>query len=193
MATKLIIPPQDPELDGVAAAFGYSEFLKQHDESPTAAAFGSPGEKSEYLLDNIDEDISDASYHLYSMEEIVLVDASHMKQLSTRIKPGDVVEIINNGDDEVQELFEEAEKEIEKVAAVSTIIAEKFHDSDTEITEEAAKMLYGAIVHATDGLENGDTTDRDRDMAEWLKEKLELEGDFLEKLREAKIPVDEDE
>lgn len=189
MATKLIIPSEDPDLDGVAAAFGYSEFLKQHEESPAAAAFGEPDQKSKYLLNRIEESISDASYHLYSMEEIVIVDASHMKQLSTRIKPGDVKEIINNEDDELQDdIFTEAEFEIEDVAATSTIIAEKFHDTDTEITEQAATMLYGAIVDATNNLENEKTTDRDRKMAEWLEEKLELEDDFLEKLREGKIP-----
>lgn len=193
MATKLIIPPENPELDGVAAAFGYSEFLKKHEESPAAAAFGEPDQKSKYLLDRIEESISDASYHLYSMEEIVLVDASHMRQLSTRIKPGDVVEIINNEDDEVQELFEEAEKNIKDVASVSTIIAEKFREDDTEMSDEAAMMLYGAIIDATDDLESEHTTDRDREMAEWLKEDLEIEDDFLAVLREGKIPEDDEE
>ncbi|WP_414836560.1 hypothetical protein [Candidatus Nanohalococcus occultus] len=194
MATKLIIPPENPKLDGVAAAFGYSEYLKKHDESPAAAAFGEPDKQAKYLLDNVEESISDASYHLYSMEEIVIVDASHMRQLSTRIKPGDVKEIINNKDDELQEdIFTEASFEIEDVAATSTIIAEKFKNSDTEISEQAAKMLYGAIVFATDDLESENTTDRDREMAEWLKGKLEIEDDFLAKLTEGEIPKDEDE
>ncbi|MFB6245225.1 MAG: hypothetical protein ABEJ03_02660 [Candidatus Nanohaloarchaea archaeon] len=169
MATKLVIPRKDPGLDEVATAYAYSKFLKQNDEETTAAVFGDIDKKAERLLESLDESISDASYHLYSMEQAVLVKAEEVEDVSTRIREKDVSEVITNDGDFDEDRFPNADLRLEEAATTSAIIAERFRESDNSISEEKATVLYGAIMIETDGLE--DAKELDREAAEWLEER----------------------
>lgn len=166
---KLVITNEDSDLDGAASSYAYAEYLKKRDERAVGARFGELNQQTQNILEELDESIPDASYYLYSADEIVIVSASSMEKISARIPPEKVVGIIDHENIHAED-FPNAELEIEDVSTASTIIAEKFRDNDIEISHEAATLLYEAIKSTVEELDGDEATDRDRKMLEWLEE-----------------------
>ncbi|MFB6166727.1 MAG: hypothetical protein ABEJ62_00495, partial [Candidatus Nanohaloarchaea archaeon] len=110
---RLVIPPEDPDLDGVATAFAYAEYLKKQDFKAVCAVFGEPDEQTQELFEEIGEEVSDASYYLYSADEITLVSASSMENVSKRIGEEKVTEVVDHTADALSD-FTEAEQEIDE-------------------------------------------------------------------------------
>lgn len=171
---KLIITNEDPDLDGAASTYAYAEFLKKMDEQAVGAAFGDLTEETEEILEELDEELQDASYYLYSADEIIIVSASSMENISRRISEEKVTEIVDHEDINTEE-FSNADIQIEDVSAASTIIAEKFRDEtdpedeEIEITDASATLLHAAISE----LDDEKMTDRDTEALEWLEEQKE--------------------
>ncbi len=164
---KLILPNENPDLDGVASAYAYSEFLKKKDERAVGAVFGSIDEKTEELLEELDEDISDASYYIYSASEIILVSASSSENMARRIDLEKVTEVIDHEQLRTDD-FPNADLDIEEdVGTAAAIIAQKFRDDEIEISPESAALLHAAIESATEDVE---ITEKDQEIAEWLEE-----------------------
>lgn len=163
---KLIIPNENPDLDGAASAYAYAEYLKKKDEKAVGAVFGELTEETQEVLDQLEESISDASYYLYSADEITLVSASSMENVIERIPQENVTEIIDHENIQTGD-FSNAELEIdEEVSAAATLIAEKFREDDIDISPESATLLHAAITSAEE------TTERDQEAAEWLEENM---------------------
>lgn len=176
---RLILPTENPDLDGAASAYAYGEFLKQKDERAVGAVFGDLDEKTQEILEELEEEISDATYYLYSADTITLVSASSMENITTRIPQEKVTEIIDHERISLDD-FTEAELEIdEDVNTAAAIIAEKFRseeekneergedEEDITITRESATLLYEAIMAAEE------ITERDQEIADWLEKKKE--------------------
>lgn len=88
------------------------------------------------------------------------------------VEPANVTEIIDHREDHATEGFPNADVQIEMVGAAATLIAEKFYEDKLEISEVSATLLYAAIIDNTVRLKADVTTDRDRNMAEWLEQKV---------------------
>ncbi|MFB6190411.1 MAG: hypothetical protein ABEJ91_02455 [Candidatus Nanohaloarchaea archaeon] len=163
---RLVIPPENPGIDGAASAFAYAEFLKKQDEKAVAAAFGEPDEETQELFEGVGESVSDASYYLYSADNFTLVSASSMENVSKRIEEEKVTEVIDHTADALSD-FSEAEHEIdENFSTAAGIIAAKFRDTETEISEEAARLLHEAVDAADE------VTQRDEEIKKWLEEQF---------------------
>lgn len=182
---KLVVPRTDPGIDGCASAVAYAELLKPEDdeedgERVTAAAFGTADELSRNVMEHIDEEMSDASYYIYNADSFIVVDASHPRQISNRIRPDLVEEVIDNETEEFDpELFENAESELADVGATATIVTERYREAEKEPSEAAATLLQIAILQETDALEDDTTTDRDRDAVEYLEGLVELREELV--------------
>lgn len=164
---RLVIPPEDPDLDGVASSFAYAELLKKQDTKAVSAVFGDLDEETEELFEEIGEEVSDASYYLYSADEFTLVSASSMEKVSSRVKQAKVTEVIDHRADGLSD-FSEAEQDIdENFSTAAGMIAEKFREQEVDISTESAKVLHEAITSA------GEVTQRDDEIAGWLEEQLE--------------------
>ncbi|MFB6204695.1 MAG: hypothetical protein ABEJ75_03545, partial [Candidatus Nanohaloarchaea archaeon] len=163
---RLVLPPEDPDLDGAASAYGYAEYLTKKDGDATAAAFGEPEEEARDAFEEIDEKLSNAKYYVYSADEVTLVSASSMENVSSRIGQEKVTEVIDHVADSVED-FTEAEEVIdEEYSTAAAIVAKKFRDSEVEISRESATLLYRAMEAAEEA------NDSDREIADWLEEQL---------------------
>lgn len=163
---RLVMPPENPGLDGAASAYGYADFLKKQDEKAVAAAFGEPDEETQEVFEGVGESVSDASYYLYSADNFTLVSASSMENVSKRIDEEKVTEVVDHTADALSD-FSEAEHEIdENFSTASGIIAAKFRDTGTEITEESARLLHEAVEAAEE------VTESDQKVKDWLREHL---------------------
>lgn len=164
---KLILPNENPDLDGASSAYAYSEFLKKQEEKATGAVFGDLDEETEEILEELDEEISDASYYIYSADEIVLVSASSSEKMARRIDLDKVTEVVDH-EDLRSEDFPNAELDIdEDFSTAAAMIANKFKKTETEISREAAVLLHKAI---TSTAEDTDITEKDQETADWLEE-----------------------
>ena len=179
---KLVVPNENPDLDGAASTFAYAEFLKktdkeleENDETATGAVFGDLTEKTEEILEEIEEEISDASYYLYSADDIVLISASSTKNMTTRIAPDRVKEILDHENISSDD-FPNAELIIEEdFNSAAAIVGKMFRDHEAEdeeeeelkISRQSATLLIEAIKHEEDANEN------DKEILEWLEEEME--------------------
>lgn len=164
---RLVIPLEDPDIDGVASAYAYAEFLKNQDVKAVSAVFGDVDEDTQAVLEELDENISDASYYLYSADEITLVSASSMTDVSSRIPEEKVTEVIDHVNVNT-DAFSQAEIEInEDAGTAATMITQKFMDEEMEITRESAKLLLAAVNSAEE------PTELDGEAADWLEQQLD--------------------
>ena len=61
--------------------------------------------------------------------------------------------------------------QIEMIGAAATLVAERFKNNNIDISRESAILLYNGIISNTMNLKISMTTQKDKDMAHWLKQK----------------------
>ena len=61
--------------------------------------------------------------------------------------------------------------QIEMIGAAATLVAERFKNNNIDISRESAILLYNGIISNTINLKISMTTQKDKDMAHWLKQK----------------------
>ncbi|MFB6209677.1 MAG: DHH family phosphoesterase [Candidatus Nanohaloarchaea archaeon] len=190
MSDTLVTGYHTPDLDGTACAIAYSEFLNREGGDTVPALFGTPNREASWVLDRTEKDYREGVEALEQTENVILVDASDFRGLDDKINPEDVVEFIDHREEHHAEEFPEAESQVEMVGAAASLIAEKFFEQNVEISEDSALLLYGAIISNTMNFEAGVTTKRDREMAGWLKQKIDVKEDFERKMFEHKSELE---
>ncbi len=191
MSFALVIPYSNPDLDGTACAEAYAEYLNKQGENSKAAVFGTPHREAQYVLEKIEEQPKDASDLVDDAEDVIIVDASDLRGISNRVNPENVTEIVDHRKEHHADQFPNADAQIELVGAAATLIAEKFHKNNIDISEESAILLYGAIISNTMNFQANVTTERDKKMAKWLQKQVEVEPDFGRKMFEHKSEFNE--
>ena len=191
MSFALVIPYSNPDLDGTACAEAYAEYLNKQGENSKAAVFGTPHREAQYVLEKIEEQPKDASDLVDDAEDVIIVDASDLRGISNRVNPENVTEIVDHRKEHHADQFPNADAQIELVGAAATLIAEKFHKNNIDISEESAILLYGAIISNTMNFQANVTTERDKKMAKWLQKQVEVEPDFGRKMFDHKSEFNE--
>ncbi len=176
----------NPDLDGFASAVAYAEFLNSQGRPAQVGILGVPHDEVKYVLDRFKlinpKEISSAA----DFTEVILVDASDLNGLEGRIEPDKVVEIIDHRKVNEAEKFPNAKAQIEMVGAAATLIAEKFKQADTRISNESAILIYSAIISNTLNFKGSVTTSRDKNIASWLEQFIEVPPEYWKELFTAK-------
>ena len=188
MEQKVVVTSYtEPDLDGYSCAVAYAEFLNKTGIPAVVRIFGTPHIEATYLLEKFGFKIEEDKNA--SLEKVVLVDASELRDLDKFIKIENVVEVIDHRKVNDASSFVNAKIQIELVGSAATLIAEKFYKQNIDISVPAATLLYGAIVSNTLNFRAKVTTDRDRQIAEWLNHKLRLTKEFIDDMFRAKSDV----
>lgn len=176
----LVTPYVDPDLDGTACAFAYSEFLRKTGEDAVAGVFGTPHREAGFVLREFRVPaLEDGDKLIGSADKVILVDASDLRGISGKIDPKKVVEIVDHRKVNEAEMFPNAKVQIELVGSAATLIAERFHREKTDISVESAALLFSAIASNTINFQANVTTGRDHAMADWLKTKFPLPDGYI--------------
>jgi manganese-dependent inorganic pyrophosphatase len=177
----LVTGYMEPDLDGTACAYAYAEFLKIRGEDVVAGAFGKPHREAQFVLDRFKiNGLENAEKLAGKCKWTILVDASdYSKGVSRKIKPADVIEVIDHRKINEAHKFPNAKVQIELVGAAATLIAEKFHAEKIPISKESALLLYAAIASNTINFKAPLTTERDIKMAQWLSSKAAVPKDLV--------------
>ncbi len=176
----------NPDLDGVAGAIAYAEFLSKTGKVCEAGIMGEPHDEAKYILDRFGFKYPKSILNADLYDEVILVDASDLNGIEGKIAPEKVIEIIDHRKIHEAHKFPNAKAQIELVGAAATLVAEKFMESNPSISKEAATLLFGAIISNTLNFKGTLTTDRDRKAAEWLNRVAELPPSFWKELFIAK-------
>jgi inorganic pyrophosphatase/exopolyphosphatase len=176
----LVTSYENPDLDGAACSMAYAEFLQKLGSDAVCGIFGNLHAETLFVFQTFQiepplhaEDIINGSYN------IVLTDASDTTGISSQVNPKQVIEIIDHRKLNKASKFPHAKVQIELVGSAATLIAEKFHANNTEISKASAVLLYSAIISNTVNFLADVTTDRDRKMVEWLTNKFQLPQNYI--------------
>ncbi len=179
----------NPDLDGFACAFAYSEFLNLSGQPAALGINGALHEETKFLLRQYNIPFQPSDVDPTGFAKIMLVDASDLEGIDPRIKPESVVEIIDHRRVNQQEAFPNAQVQNEPVGSAATLIAEKFIETKIPLSKPAAILLYGAIVSNTLNFQANVTTERDKDAAQWLTMLVRPTANFALELFQAKSNI----
>ena len=181
----------DPDLDGVAGAIGYAEFLTKTGTRAVVGIIGKLHDEADYMLNRFSFSYPQAILNADTFDKVVLVDASEINALMGKIAPQKVIEIIDHRAVNEAGTFPNAIVHIERVGAAATLVTEKFIQGSIEISNKSATLLYGAILSNTLHFKSSLTTDRDTKAAAWLNQCARLSENFWKELFTAKSDLSE--
>lgn len=181
---KLVTAYECPDLDGVACAIAYAEFLNKGKEESAPVLFGTPHQEAQFVMKKLGIALPEEQQG----DVWVLVDCSELEGLPKHVDPQKVVEIIDHRKAHQAEQFPNAKVQVELVGAAATLIAEKFY-KNIEISAESASLLYLAIASNTINFKATVTTERDKIMAEWLQTQTNISQEFVQKMFAAKSKI----
>ncbi len=176
----------NPDLDGIARAIGYAEFLEKTGTGCEVGIIGELHDEAKYIFDRFGFPYPKSIPNADEYDRVIIVDASDLKGLESKIAPEKVVELIDHRKVHEADKFPNAKAQIELVGAAATLVAEKFMQNNVEISKESATLIYGAVISNTLNFKGTVTTDRDKKAAEWLNKTAQLPGDFWKELFIAK-------
>lgn len=167
---KVVTTYINPDMDGISLMYAYTELLRKKGEKANYYFEGTMKKEAEIVLnkfniklDNIDKIEDD--------DEIVLVDTNYLQEISKSINKENIVEIIDhhNREDWIDGR-KNIKVQIECIGAAATLVAERFKNENIEISRESAILLYYGIISNTMNLKIKLTSQKDIEMAKWLKQ-----------------------
>jgi manganese-dependent inorganic pyrophosphatase len=108
---------------------------------------------------------------------VLLVDHAEVGQSVKGVERAEVVEILDHHHVGDIETTSPIPATFDPVGSTATLIVERFKGSGLRIEEPTAKMLLAAILSDTVILNSPTTTDRDREVVEYLEDVLDLDAD----------------
>lgn len=178
---------ESPDLDGIACAIAYSEFLNKEGENAEAVYCGDLGLEVEFVKRYTS--YFPVEKHVGDFEEnsqFILVDVADPDILEKTVVSERVIEIIDHHPLVFIERFINAKKTIELVGSCATLVIERLQKEQFVPSKEAIIYLYSAIISNTVNFKNAITTRRDVDAANYLKSLVELSDDYIREMFSSK-------
>ncbi len=186
MSTTLVTSYKNPDLDGVASAIAYAEFLQHLGLAASAGILGRPHVEASYVLGRFKIPLPRIIEDADEFTEVRLVDASDNGAFGGCIPIDKVTEVIDHRQVNNPNHFPKATFQLDLVGSAATLIAEKFMRANLGISSGAATLLYAAIISNTLNLKSSVTTFRDQQAASWLNQVAKLPNNFWQELFAAK-------
>ena len=165
---KVVITYTNPDMDGISLMYAYTEFLRKKGEDAEYYFEGTIKKEAEIVLKMFNIHLNNIA-RIENNDKIVLVDTNFSKA----IKKENIVEVIDHHNreswlDENPNL----KIQIELIGAAATLVAERFKNENIDISREFAILLYYGIISNTMNLKIKLTSQKDIEMANWLKSKV---------------------
>lgn len=169
---KVVTTYINPDMDGISLMYAYTEFLRKKNENAEYYFEGTMKKEAEIVLKTFNINLNNIA-KIENDDKIVLVDTNYLSKISKNIKPENIVEVIDHHNKESW-LAENPniKTQIEPIGAAATLVAERFKNEDIDISKESAILLYYGIISNTMNLKIKLTSQRDIEMAKWLKSKV---------------------
>ena len=163
----LITTAVNPTLDAFAASYAYAKLRQAVHEEASLGIAGAPDAPTQWIIGELKvNDVVHLESATFVYDVFIIINAivdGVAQLLPETVNLNRVIEVIDRGI-EVEEYkrFSIAHIIVEPVAALSTIVTERFVARKLPIDPVSTQLLYSAIYVATDNLEPRYTTPRDR-------------------------------
>lgn len=179
----LVTTKINPDLDGIACALAYADFLNKTGQPAEAFLFGNLQPEIKFFKERLGIKIPQFN-DSGNWENFVLVDASSMKGMPYAVQKEKVIEIIDHREGEPEKEFPKAKIQNELIGAAATLVTEKFMARGILPEADHAKLLFSAIFHNTLDFLSSNSSERDREAVKFLTEKFELKREIIDKMFE---------
>lgn len=188
---NIITSYNNPDLDGVSCMYAYSELLHKKNIECEYFIQGIPKREVNIVCNMFNIKLKPAK-RWKKESKVILVDLNNVARLNF-IKPEDVVEVIDHHT-KIMESNDcvNAKVQIEKLGAAATLVAERFKKENIPISRESAILLFYGIISNSINLKVSITSQKDIDMANWLKSQCnEISEEKIEEIFRKKSKLDE--
>ena len=168
---KHIIGHKNPDTDTTCSGIAYEHFLVKQGIDAKAFALGKLNNETKFVLEQFGVEEPEQISELPHGTEIILLDHNEEKQSIDNIKDLDIVEIIDH-----HKVKLETDKPIsifiKPLGSSCSIIAEKYFDTNTQLTKSIAGILLSGIISDTLFFRSPTTTEIDKKLVDSLAAKL---------------------
>lgn len=169
---KVVTTYINPDMDGIALMYAYAEFLRKKGEKASYYFEGTMKKEAEIVLQKFNIKLNNAT-RIENENKIVLVDTNYLTEIPKDIKTENIVEIIDHHNrDSWLDDKNDIKVQIELIGAAATLVAERYKNENIKISRESAILLYYGIISNTMNLKIKLTSQKDIEMANWLKQQV---------------------
>ena len=166
---KYIIGHQNPDTDTICSALVYQDYLEQKREKAKAYALGHLNNETKFVFKKFNVEEPEHVHEIPKNSEIILLDHNEETQSIDNIGDLDIVEIIDH-----HKVKLETDKPIsiliKPLGSSCSIIAEKYFETNTELSKVNASLLIAGIISDTLYFRSPTTTQTDKDLVEKLNQ-----------------------
>lgn len=168
---KIVTSYIKPDIDGISSMYAYAELLRKMGDNAEYYYEGQARKEVQIVLETYGIELKTIS-QIFSDDEVILVDTNGLRDLPKAIKANQIKEVIDHHRmNEWLSKQKDIKIQIEMIGAAATLVAERFKNNNIDISRESAILLYNGIISNTMNLKISMTTQKDKEMAHWLKQK----------------------
>ncbi|MBQ9181556.1 MAG: DHH family phosphoesterase [Bacilli bacterium] len=168
--TRVVTSYINPDLDGIACMYAYSEFLNKTGIKSSYCIIGNAKEEVNIVCDIFNIKLN-SKKTIDEEDEIVIVDNHDLNNFKNH-DTNKIVEIIDHHTVYNGVTFPSHIKvQIDIIGAAATIVTERFIKENIDISKEAAILLYYGIISNSINLKSSVTDTRDINACKWLESK----------------------
>lgn len=180
---KIIITGyENPDLDNIASAYAYKEYLDKKGIESEIGTFGPPHPEAQFLMDYLKIKIKRIGRIFDPKAKIILADCSEPGWIYPKINESQVIEVYDHRTVHQADAFKNAKTRIDLIGACATMIAEKFYKEKIQPSRIAAILMYCAIISNTINFQARVTTPRDKKMANWLENQSKISKNLIHQM-----------
>lgn len=193
---KIVTSYIKPDIDGISSMYAYTEYLRKKGFEAEYYYEGTARKEVEIVLATYNINLKNIN-KIKEDDEVILVDTNRLKGLPNAINESQIKEVIDHHRKTNWLSKQKGVKvQIELIGAAATLIAEKFKNDKINISKESAILLYNGIISNTMNLKISMTSEKDKEMAKWLKKQCKeitdkktkeifiKKSDIIDRLRE---------
>jgi manganese-dependent inorganic pyrophosphatase len=175
-----IIGHKSPDLDAVASAVQYADFLKKAKRFEGSKIIplraGEPNIETKYVFDKFDVEMPQSmdDVEINAEDAIVLVDHNEEAQRHEKIVGDQVIEIVDHHKINVS-FTTPVRIDVRPVGSTSTVVYKLFDMYGLTPSEKTQSLILAGILSDTVGLKSSTTTGIDSDIARDISEKLDID------------------
>ena len=171
---------KSPDLDSIAAAVVYAEFLKESKRYPDAeiipVAAGEINAETRMIFEKygIEKPKVLDEYEVDSEDNFILVDHNEESQRHELVNTDKILEIVDHHKSNIT-FTNPVRIDLKPVGSTCAIIAEHYEMYKITPSKKIAELMLAAILSDTQGLKSSTTTGRDSQIAQNLAKQLKIE------------------
>lgn len=168
-----------PDIDGIASAYALSELLTKFGHKEVKALISQTPQYEASLVMELLKIKLNTIEELYNKQNVLLVDVSDEKDIPSSISLERVTGIVDHRS-YYDKNFKNAKYWIELVGSASSLISMLYQYSLCAPSENAANLLYMAIMSNTIKCKTRNTTTIDKKMKLWLEKYVSINAEFVD-------------